>query len=59
MVTDVLELIGMLVMVTGLSAFWSTVAPDAWAWPVALIVWGMGAVGVSWILGHLDESEGP
>ncbi len=55
LITTVLELLGMLVAVTGLAVFWATVAPAAWAWPVGLLVWGLGTIAVSWFLQNLQK----
>jgi len=55
MVTTVLELVGMVVALTGLAVFWATVAPDGWGLPVGLMVWGLGAVAESWFLERLTK----
>ncbi len=58
LVTSVLEIVGMVVAVTGLAVFWALVAPDGWGWPVGLMVWGLGAIAVSWFLDRISTEGG-
>jgi hypothetical protein len=62
-VTTVLEIIGVIVVVTGAAVAAAlavaTVAPDPWGWPAGLMVWGAGAFGATWFLDRLTEGGDP
>jgi len=57
LLTSVLEVLGMLAVVSGLAWFWARLLPEGWSLPVGLILWGVGLIGVAWMIGVMDETS--